>query len=114
MKILNEISRALTIDQAKEIGLVPADYNFKNVPNEFIGTLKFKVWGRSQNLRLFFKTDQGDGYVLSVFHNDGYAPKNMPGLDLSIIDIQPGMRFLIKTELNRNNNTKFIEAHACT
>ncbi len=107
---MSDLPRAMSIKQAKENGLNAKKYIFKDLPSEFTGVLEFKVWGKSSNLRLFFKTEEGKRYVISAFF-PAYAPKNMPEFDLSKTDIQPGMNFQIKTEVNKNGNTKFIEAH---
>ena len=37
--------RALTYDQAVEVGLEPRDYAYESVSGEFEAVLDFKVWG---------------------------------------------------------------------
>ena len=106
---MEDKSRALSLKQAEESGLVADEYAYKNLPSEFKGVLVYKVWGKKNNLKLFFKTEDHEKYVLSTFFPK-YGPKKMPDFDLSKRDIQPGMKFQIKTEINKNGNTNFLEA----
>ncbi|MEZ5448738.1 MAG: hypothetical protein R3E95_19860 [Thiolinea sp.] len=109
--------RALSYRQAKEQGLIHVHYAAQGLPPEFNATLEYKVWGRSQNLNLYFKTDDGEHYLLSTFSNRKsgadrkYPPKRMPDFDLSDVSIQPGMRFRLVTEPNSRGFTNFLEAH---
>jgi len=107
---MNNLPRALMFKQARENGLLYQDYAYKYLPAEFTATLEFKVWGKAQNLKLYFQDDDGGKYVVSVF-SEKYAPKNMPEFDMSSTKIQPGMKFRIKTETNRKGSTNFLEAH---
>ena len=107
---MNEEIRAVTLYAAKLVGLIPDEYIFKDLPEEFIATLQYKVWGKSRNLKLFFCCDGGEKYVLSVFAKS-YAPKSMPEFDLSSSSILVGMKFKLKTKINRNGNINLLEAY---
>ncbi len=110
-KDMNDEKRALTFDEAKMNGLVAEDYSYRDLPNDFIATLEYKVWGKSKNLKLFFCSENDNKYVLSVFYKS-YAPRKTSELDFSSINIKTGMKFNLKTEANRNGNVNFLEAHA--
>jgi hypothetical protein len=107
---VGERPRALSRTQARECGLIPREYSYKDLPSEFIALLQFKVWGKSKNLNLYFKCEDGSHYVVSVAARDDYSPKNMPNLDLSSREIQPGVRFQITTSTSPRGNTSFLEA----
>lgn len=71
--------RALTYDQAVELGLEPRDYAYEPVVGEFEATLDFKVWGKSVNLQCFFTVPAtGERFRVSAFREDGkhYTPKD--------------------------------------
>lgn len=105
--------RALCYNEAKEKGLVFADYEFKGLPEDFTAILKYKVWGKSMNLLLFVE-DQSDGskYCLSVFRrheNKLYTPRKMSDFDLTSKEIQPGVSLVCRTKTTRSGNTDLLE-----
>ncbi len=111
---MENTKRALCFNEAKENGLVFNEYEFKGVPTEFTAVLRYKIWGKSMNLKFFVEDEEDCGrYSFSIFRNrdnNFYAPRKMPDLDLSDKQFQPGMRFLFKTKITRGGNTDLLEA----
>ena len=44
---MNTLKRALPFSTAREMGLVHSDYSLKNLPEVFMATIEYKVWGKS-------------------------------------------------------------------
>ena len=110
---MSGLKRALTFNNARDKGLVHGDYIFKGLPEEFVGKLEYKVWGKYMNLLLYFQSDDKRKYLLSIYRNRGgskYAPRNMPDFDLSDTSIHPGMKFRVVTKLTKSGNSDLFEA----
>lgn len=63
--------RAITYKQAMEVGLPVKDYEYKGLP---LGAIKvqldFKMWGKFDNLELFFtELDTGKKFKISVYRD---------------------------------------------
>ncbi len=61
------MKRALSFQQAKERGLRHSDYSYENLPEEFIGTIEYKIWGKRTNLLLYVVSEEGERFLISLF-----------------------------------------------
>jgi hypothetical protein len=107
------LKRALTFSAAREMGLVHSDYSLRALPEEFTATVEYKVWGKSMNLLLYVVADDGQKYLLSFFRNRSnkkYSPRNLPDLDLSDVNIQPGKRIKFFTKTGNKGNVSVTRA----
>lgn len=103
--------RALTYDQAVELGLEPRDYAYEPVIGEFEAVLDFKVWGKSVNLQCFFTVPTtGERFRVSAFRDDGkhYTPKD-GRLDFSDEGLVGGL-YRLKIEKNKRGKAAWLEA----
>jgi len=109
---MNTLKRALPFSTAREMGLVHSDYSLKNLPEVFMATIEYKVWGNSTNLLLYVVTDDGQRCLLSIFRNRSnakYTPRNLPDFDLSDVKIQPGNRIKFYTKTGSKGNVSVLK-----
>lgn len=108
-----DLKRAISFSQARKEGLNWAQYEFIDVPDNFEGILEYKVWGKKMNLQLFFRSDDGNKYLLSAFRNHvnkKYTPRKMVNMHMCSEFIQPGMKFKITTTKTSEGTVDFIGA----
>lgn len=70
--------RAITYRQAMELELPVKDYRYKDLPvGEVNARLDFKIWGKFNNLELFFTDLANDEKIkISVFNTNGYRDRD--------------------------------------
>ncbi len=111
---MDAMKRAMSFNEAKAKGMIFGDYDYKGLPEEFTANIRYKVWGKNMNLQLFLVDEEDNQkYCLSIFRNRDskfYSPRKMPDLDLASVEIQPGTRLLLKTQVTRNGNSNLLEA----
>lgn len=103
--------RALTYDQAVEMGLEPRDYAYDPVIGEFEAVLDFKVWGKSVNLQCFFTVPEtGERFRVSAFREDGkhYTPKDGE-IDFSEEELEGGL-YLLTIGKNKKGRAAWLAA----
>lgn len=103
--------RAMTYEQAVELGLEPRDYAYEPVCGEFEAVLDFKVWGKSVNLQCFFTaTATGERFRISAFRKDGkrYTPRDMQ-IDFADDGFVGGL-YRLKVEKNKKGNAAWLSA----
>jgi hypothetical protein len=103
--------RALTYDQAVELGLEPREYAYEPVIGEFEATLDFKVWGKSVNLQCFFSVlPTGERFRVSAFRDEAkrYTPKD-GRIDFSADGLVEGL-FRLKVGQNKKGRAIWLEA----
>lgn len=60
---MSTLKRAMSYNEALDNGLIPDDYEYTGLPEEFSATIQYKVWGRHMNVLLFLVDDE-DGYKI--------------------------------------------------
>lgn len=100
-------SRVLSYSQALNSGFIYKDYETVGVPENFIGVIEYRVWGRSAYIGLYILSESGERYRLTAYKDRGTGEILAPG-GLSIrYGVQNGVNYRFTTGLTRNKTTKF-------
>ena len=79
------------------------EYAFGCPDGEWTATLDHKAWGKNLNLILYFtEQESGAKYWLSVFHTNGYKPRD-DSLDFKN-EAEPGEGFILTTSRSKAGN----------